>query len=311
MGQARSPKRRVRDEDFILGLSSECCWIVFIFAKAIQGFSAEILNLKFHERRNICGDVGGWLLLLGALYWTFHAWCTGRFTWHKDQPWIIFRGRRNLYFGDVGLVLFVAGATCREILRDTRTTKRCTVPYRTRLRNGTGKVSEAAGARWRFLILGISSECRRIVFILPEAIHGFFGQILNSKFRGRRNIWWCGWLLLLRVLYRNFMCDKDQSSESFFVAGPVFGEAGRQLMVALRVALDVSLTNPTSPYVAPATTKGSGVWSLCHMKRPVQCAQHQDSSSNSTKYCTCHEIWSSRFQRQIPELCIATSSTVV
>ena len=106
-------------------------------------------------------------------------------TWINHESFFVV----GAIFGDVGLVLFVAGATCREILRDTRTTKRCTVPYRTRLRNGTGKVSEAAVARSRFLILGISSECRRIVFILAEAIHGFFGQILNSKFRGRRNIW--------------------------------------------------------------------------------------------------------------------------
>ena len=43
-----------------------------------------------------------------------------------------------------------------------------------RLQDGTSKVSEAAGARWRFyrrIILGLSSS--RIVFILAEAIHGF------------------------------------------------------------------------------------------------------------------------------------------
>ena len=46
MGRVRSPKRRVRDNDFIVGLSSECRRIVFILAEAIHGLSVEILNLQ-------------------------------------------------------------------------------------------------------------------------------------------------------------------------------------------------------------------------------------------------------------------------
>ena len=47
MGQVRSPKRRVREDDFILGMSSECRRIVFLsLAEAIHGVSAEILNLQ-------------------------------------------------------------------------------------------------------------------------------------------------------------------------------------------------------------------------------------------------------------------------
>ena len=44
--RVRSPKRRVRDDDFILGLSSDYPRIVFILAEAIQRVSAAILNLK-------------------------------------------------------------------------------------------------------------------------------------------------------------------------------------------------------------------------------------------------------------------------
>ena len=44
MGRVRSPKRRVRDDDFILASWSECSRIVFILAEAIQGFSDETLN---------------------------------------------------------------------------------------------------------------------------------------------------------------------------------------------------------------------------------------------------------------------------
>ena len=46
IGRVRSPKRRVRDDDFILGSWSECRRIVFILAEAIQTVSAAILNLK-------------------------------------------------------------------------------------------------------------------------------------------------------------------------------------------------------------------------------------------------------------------------
>ena len=46
MGRVRSPKRRVRDDDFILGLSSDHARIVCVLGEAIHGVSAEILNLK-------------------------------------------------------------------------------------------------------------------------------------------------------------------------------------------------------------------------------------------------------------------------
>ena len=43
MGRVRSPKRRVRDDDFILGLCSD---YVRNVVEAIHGVSAEILNLQ-------------------------------------------------------------------------------------------------------------------------------------------------------------------------------------------------------------------------------------------------------------------------
>ena len=53
MGRVRSPKRRVRDDDFIFGSCSDHGRIVFILAEAIQGFSADILNSEFRGRRSI------------------------------------------------------------------------------------------------------------------------------------------------------------------------------------------------------------------------------------------------------------------
>ena len=56
MGRVRSPKRRVRDDDFIVGLCSDIVGlcsdivgyprIVFLLAEALQGVSAQILSFK-------------------------------------------------------------------------------------------------------------------------------------------------------------------------------------------------------------------------------------------------------------------------
>ena len=53
MGRVRSPKRRVRDDDFIVGLSSDYRRIivgypriVFLLAEALHGVSDEILSFK-------------------------------------------------------------------------------------------------------------------------------------------------------------------------------------------------------------------------------------------------------------------------
>ena len=46
MGRVRSPKRRVRDDDFIVGLCSDYPRIVFLLAEALQRVSAEILSFK-------------------------------------------------------------------------------------------------------------------------------------------------------------------------------------------------------------------------------------------------------------------------
>ena len=53
MGRVRSPKRRVRDDDFVVGLSSNHGRIVFLLAEAIQRVSADILISEFHGRRSI------------------------------------------------------------------------------------------------------------------------------------------------------------------------------------------------------------------------------------------------------------------
>ena len=48
---------------------------------------------------------------------------------------------------------------------------------------------------------------------------------------------------------------------------------------------------PTSPNALPATQSDSHDWCPSHMKRHLQCAEQQDSSSNLIKSCTCHVKW--------------------
>ena len=50
-------------------------------------------------------------------------------------------------FGEVGVSLLVAGTALREILGDSRSAKCCFFPHKMRRRDGTGKISEAPGAR--------------------------------------------------------------------------------------------------------------------------------------------------------------------
>ena len=172
-----------------------------------------------------------------------------------------------------------------------------------RLQDGKSKVSEAAGARWRFY-RRISSDYGRIVFLLAEALQGFSAQILTFKISwqaqylvrleggldwlralemtfhmwrrslmtlilcGRCSIWW-GWRVTwlaprignelsyvtqiiddihlawqAQYLVRlegdftcsthwkwAFICDPDHWWHSFCVAGAVFGEVGRWLLL--------------------------------------------------------------------------------
>ena len=130
MGRVRSPKRRVRDDDFILGYRRIIVGyprIVFLLAEALQGVSDEILSFKISWQaqylvrlegdfscsahwkwRFICaadrwwhwfcvagaafGEVGCWLYLLRALEMTFHMWCGSSMT-------LVLCGRRSIWWG--------------------------------------------------------------------------------------------------------------------------------------------------------------------------------------------------------------------
>ena len=186
MERVRSPKRRVRDDDFIVGLCSECGRIVFLLAEAIHGVSAEILNLQISWQAQ-------YLVRLEA-DGACSAHCKWRFICDADLSWGIFCVA-GAVFGEVWVLLFVAGAAFRDILGDSRSAKCCIFQYK--IVSKIGRVrSPKRRVRDDDFILGSCSDYPRIVFILAEAIQGFSAEILNSGFRGRHSIWW-GWRLTL------------------------------------------------------------------------------------------------------------------
>ena len=148
-----------------------------------------------------------------------------------------------------------------------------------RLQAGTSKVSEAAGARWRFY-RRISSDYPRIIvessFYWRKHFREFPVKSWASRFRGRRSIWW-GWRVTwlaprignevpyvtqiiddihfawqAQYLVRlegdftcsthwkwGFICDADHWWHSFCVAGAVFGEVGGWLFVTGAALRDI------------------------------------------------------------------------
>ena len=84
MGRVRSPKLRVRDDDFIL---------VCILAEAIQGFFAQILNAELRARRSIL------VKLADDTFCSAH--CTGRFTCDADQSCRDSCFAAGTFFGEV------------------------------------------------------------------------------------------------------------------------------------------------------------------------------------------------------------------
>ena len=70
LGQVRSPKRRVRDDDFIVGyprMWSDYRRIVFLLAEAFQGFSAQIWTFKISWQAQYLVRLEG--DLTGSAHW--------------------------------------------------------------------------------------------------------------------------------------------------------------------------------------------------------------------------------------------------
>ena len=202
MGSGRSPKRRVRDDDFILGYPRIILGyprIVFLLAEALQGVSGEILSFKIswqaqylvrlegdltcsthwkwgvicdadHWWHSFCvagaifGEVGGWLHLLHALEMRFHMW-------RRSLMTFILRGRRSIWWG------------------------------------------------WRVALLAprIGNDVSYVTQIIDDIHFAWQAQYLVRLEGGFTCSAHWKW---------GFICDADHWWHSFCVAGAVFGEVG-------------------------------------------------------------------------------------
>ena len=112
MGRVRSPKRRVRDDDFMVGLSSDYPRVIlglssnrlYIGGSNSESFQCN-LELKDFVAGAVFAEVGGWLCLLCALEMTFHMRRASimRFILRGRRSiwwsWIVtFRGRRSIWW---------------------------------------------------------------------------------------------------------------------------------------------------------------------------------------------------------------------
>ena len=227
IGRVRSPKRRVRDDDFILGSWSDYPRIILesslYWRKQFREFPLQSWTWRFRGRRSICW---GWRLTLLALrigndvsYETrinheiHFAWqaqylvnlscdgccsahCKWRFICDADQSWDSFCVA-GAVFGEVGLSLFVAGAAFGDILGDSRSAKCCIFPYKIVFEVGRVR-SPKRRVRDDDFMLGLSSDYRRIVvessFYWRKQFTEFALKSWTCRFRGRRSIWWGWWL---------------------------------------------------------------------------------------------------------------------
>ena len=120
-----------------------------------------------------------------------------------------------------------------------------------RLQDGTSKVSEAAGARWRFCVR-MWSDYRRISSWLSSnrlSIGGSIQGVSAEIWRFQNFVAGAvfgevgGWLLLLRALEMTFHMSRRSLMSSFCVAGAVFGDVGGWLhfLRALEMTFHMSL----------------------------------------------------------------------
>ena len=233
----RSPKRRVRDDDFIVGYPRIILGLWsnrLSIGGSTSGIFRANLDLQDFVAGAVFGEVGGWLDWLRALEMTYVTQTTDEidFVW-QAQYLVRLEGH---FVCQVQYLVRLAGdfswqaqhfVTFWEIAGT-----RNVVFYNTKSSPSWSKVSEAAGARWRFYrrissdILGLSSDYGRIVFLLAEALQGFSAQILTFKIS-----WQAQYLVRLEGDLTGsahwkwrFICDADHWWHWFCVAGAVFGE---------------------------------------------------------------------------------------
>ena len=281
MGRVRSPKRRVRDDDFVFGLCSDIVGYRRISSNRLSiggstsGSFRSNLELQDFVAGAVFGEVGGWLRIGNDVSYVTQ-W------WHSFYV-------AGAVFGEVGGWLFVAGAALRDILGDSRSAKCCILQYKIvskmgRVRSPKRRVRDddfvfGCGR----IILGLSSNYPRIVFLLAEAFRELALKSGAFRFRGRRTIWWgcrvtslsprignevsyvtqiiddvhfawqAQYLVMLEGDFTfsahwkwSFICHADHWWRSFCVAGAVFGDVGGWLYLLRALEMTFHMSRRSS-----------------------------------------------------------------
>ena len=219
MGSGRSPKRRVRDDDFIVGyrrISSDYRRI----SSDYRRISSDILESSFYWRKHsgsirwnlelqdfvagaLFGEVGGWLYLLHALEMTFHMW-------RRSLMTFILRGRRSIWWGS-RLILLAArighdDSYVTQIIDDIHLVWQA--QYLVRL---AGDFTFSAQWKWSFIchadhwwrsfcvagaVFGDVGGWLYLLHALEMTFHMWRRSLMTFILRGRRSIWW-SWTLTL------------------------------------------------------------------------------------------------------------------
>ena len=208
MGRGRSPKRRVRDDDFIIPRISSDYRRISSDRLSIGGSTSGTftwdLELKDFVAGAVFGEFAQWLCLLCALEMTFHVW-------RRSLMTFILRGRCNIWWGSRLTLL------SPRIVNDASNVTRINheihftwqVQYLVRF-----QVDFACCAHWKwwficdadhwwhwFCVAGaVFGEVARwlcLLCALEMTFHLWCRSLMTLILRGRRSIWWSWRVTLL------------------------------------------------------------------------------------------------------------------
>ena len=226
MGRVRSSKRRVRDDDFIVGyrrMWSDYRRIVFLLAEAFREFPLKSWASRFRGRRSVwwgwtvtldhwwlafCvagavfGEVAGCLCLLRALEMRLHMW-------RRSLMTCILLSRRSIWWGCRVPVL--APRIGNDVSYVSQTGDIDFVWHAQHLVRLEGDFTCSAHWKWCFIceadpwwlrysvagaVFGEVAGWLHFLRLLEMKFHMSRRSLMTFILRGRRSIWW-GWRVTL------------------------------------------------------------------------------------------------------------------
>ena len=237
MGRVRSPKRRVRDNDFIVGLCSDIVGyrrIVFLLAEALQGFCDYILSFKISWQVQYLVRLG--VDFTGSTHWKWRFICDADYRWHSFCV-------AGAVFGEVGGCFYLLRALEMTFYMWRRSSMtfilrgRCSICWGWRLTLLALRIANNVSYLTQILLTPILRGRRSICWIWRVTL--FAPRIVNDVSYVMRIIDDIGFVWQAQHLVRlegdfacsahwkwRFICDTDYWWFAFCVAGAVFGEVG-------------------------------------------------------------------------------------